>query len=72
MAAIFGYLYLISNEVNKLTWARYPAVALAGVGIFVLVVEGGGSMFQNLLLPLGLLVAGVIYIIRALRARGRE
>lgn len=71
-AAIFGYLYLISNEVNKLNWARYPAVALAGIAIFVLVVEGGGSWFQRIVLPLGLLVAGAIYIIRALRARDRE
>lgn len=71
-AAIFGYLYLISNEVNKLAWARYPAVALAGIAIFVLVVEGGGNLFQKILLPLGLLAAGAVYIIRALRVRGRE
>ena len=72
LAALFGYLYLISNEVNRLAWARYPAVALVGLAVFVLVVEGGGSWFQKVLLPLGLLAAGVIYIIRALRARDRE
>jgi peptidoglycan/LPS O-acetylase OafA/YrhL len=72
LAAVFGYLYLISNDVNKLRWARYPAVALAGIAIFILVVEGGGGLFQRILLPLGLLAAGAVYIFRALRARGRE
>jgi hypothetical protein len=72
VAAIFGYLYLISNETNRLAWARYPAIALACVGVFALVVDGGGFIFRGILLPLGLLVAGVIYIIRALRARDRE
>lgn len=72
MSAIFGYLYLISNEANKLAWARYPAVALAGVGIFVVVVEGGGQWFGKILLPIALLAAGVIYILRAIRAKGRE
>lgn len=72
LAAVFGYLYLISNPANKLTWARYPAVALAGIAIFILVVEGGGGVFQRILLPLGLLAAGALYIVRALRARGRE
>jgi len=72
VAAIFGYLYLISNASNKLAWARYPAVALACIGVFALVVDGGGFFFRGVLLPLGLLVAGVIYIIRALRARDRE
>jgi|GEM_PF-732383 len=71
-AAVFGYLYLISNETNKLAWARYPAVALAGVGFFALVVDGGGRWFVSYVLPVALLVAGAIYIIRALRARGRE
>lgn len=71
-AAIFGYLYLISNDVNKLTWARYPAVALAGIAVFILVVEGGGTWFAKIILPLGLLTAGVIYIVRAMRARDRE
>jgi hypothetical protein len=72
MSAIFGYLYLISNEMNKLAWARYPAVALAGVGIFIVVVEGGGQWFGKILLPIALLVAGVIYILRAIKAKGRE
>lgn len=72
LAAVFGYLYLISNGVNKLAWARYPAVALAGLAVFILLVDGGGRWFASYVLPVALLAAGAVYIIRALRARGRE
>lgn len=36
LAATFGFLFLIRNEINKLQWAKVPAIALAVISILFL------------------------------------
>jgi hypothetical protein len=65
----FGALYLIRGPDRPLGWAWIPSVALLGFGLFVLAVSGEVA-FGSLILPLALIAAGLVLMVRGVRRQG--
>jgi hypothetical protein len=66
LAATFCALYLLPTELDRPTWALIPAGILAIIGLLVLI--SSGTMI-SLLIPLALIAAGAIMVLRAVTRR---
>lgn len=66
LAATFGMLYLLPNPSERLTWALIPAGILAAIGAVLI---AGAGRLPGLLLPLALIAAGGVVVVRALAQR---
>jgi len=64
MGLVFGSLYLIRDEKNRLQWAKVPFLALSGFSIFILLVSYY-SLFGKIVLPALLLLLGIYMIYKA-------
>lgn len=70
LAGTFGFLFLIRNEVNKLQWAKFPAVVLLIVaGLFLFSALSWGGLVK--IVSLVMLVSG-IYLIVSSTIRKRQ
>lgn len=61
----FAYLWLIRNEINKLNWAKYPAIGLITIAFFVLI-SSTSSILEDMFLPSLLILVGILLIYRSL------
>jgi hypothetical protein len=69
LGATFGLLYLLPTTEGRIRWAIYPAAAMAVMGLFVAVQQ---ARLAEYVWPLALIVAGLVFIARALARRSRE
>lgn len=60
----FGTLYLLRTAQNSLDWAIFPAISCLGLGAFILMACTDWWV-SRLLLPVGLIVAGICLIVRS-------
>lgn len=63
---IFLYLYLISDENNRLNWAFYPAIVLILFGLFQLYFATRDASIQIAIAAV-LILLGILLVIRAIR-----
>lgn len=71
IAGTFGYLYVIRDDVNKLDWAKYPALVLACFSGFVFLVTTGSGA-ASILLPLALILTGGYLVYNATQRKSIE
>ncbi len=63
MGLVFGSLYLIRDEKNRLQWAKFPFLALTAFSVFILLVSYYG-LLGRVGFPILLLLLGFIMIYR--------
>ena len=71
IACTFGYLYVIRDDVNKLDWAKYPALILACFSGFVFLVTTDSGA-ASVLLPLALILTGGYLVYNATQRKSLE
>jgi len=62
LSLIFWYLTLIKNELNKLHWAKYPAIVLSLLAFFILSVTWHSRMAE-LIFPISIIVLGLYLVL---------
>ncbi len=66
VALTFGLLYVLPTPQGRMDWAVYPAAASLALGVLVLIGAGG---VMGYLWPAVLIGAGLLLVVRAMRAR---
>ena len=69
MGLVFGSLYLIRDEKNRLQWAKVPFIVLTAFSVFILLVSYY-ALLGKVVFPVVLLLLGVYMIYKsAVRSR---